>query len=43
MDKAEIFVVIVGTGHEIPEYAEQYISTVQDGSYVWHIYTKGGI
>jgi len=39
----ELLVVIVGTGHEIPKYAEQYISTVQDGSYVWHIYTKGGI
>ena len=44
-DKAskELLVVIVGTGHEIPENAGQYLSTVQDGSYVWHIYIKGGI
>lgn len=39
----ELFVVIVGTGHEIPEHAEQYISTVQDGYYVWHVYIRGGI
>lgn len=35
-------ITVVGTGHEIPEDAGQYFSTIQDGSYVWHFYVKVG-
>lgn len=31
-------VTIVGTGHEVPKDAGGYISTVQMGEFVWHIY-----
>lgn len=35
----EIFqVTIVGTGHSVPTDAGEYLSTVQDGYYVWHVY-----
>lgn len=29
---------IFGTGHPIPEFDVRYISTVQEGGLVWHIY-----
>jgi hypothetical protein len=32
---------IVGTGHEIPEDVQTYLATVQDGSYVWHVFLGG--
>lgn len=39
----EIFqVTIVGTGHSVPTDAGEYLSTVQDGYYVWHVYLRGG-
>ena len=39
----EIFqVTIVGTGHSVPTDAGEYLSTVQDGCYVWHVYLRGG-
>lgn len=35
-------VVIVGTGHNVPAGALQYVGTVQmnDGTLVWHIFLK---
>lgn len=32
--------IIVGTGHQIPEYAGDYFTTIQDGSWVWHVYAS---
>jgi len=37
-----ITVTTVGTGQVIPENVGQYISTIQEGSYVWHFYVKVG-
>lgn len=36
-------VTIVGTGHSVPTGAGEYLSTVQDGYYIWHVYIRGGI
>ena len=33
---------IVGTGHEVPQPA-RFISTVQDGPYVWHVFDLGEV
>ena len=30
-------VYIVGTGHDVPKFGS-YRGTVQDGSFVWHVY-----
>ena len=37
-DKERItrYIYCVGTGDRIPERALQYISTIQEGPYVWH-------
>lgn len=29
---------VVGTGHELPRVDTVYVGTVQDGSFVWHLY-----
>lgn len=29
---------VVGTGHPIPVLGVQYVATVMDGSFVWHVY-----
>lgn len=31
---------VVGTGHELPRQAMDYISTVLDPPFVWHIYLQ---
>lgn len=31
-------VYIVGTGHELPTFAMNYVDTVQVGVFVWHVY-----
>lgn len=36
-------VVIVGTGHEVPDEAiafKTFVDTVQQGGYVWHVYAE---
>lgn len=33
-------VYVVGTGHEVPADAGQYIGTVQMDAYVWHVYAQ---
>jgi len=34
------FFTVIGTGHNIPDFSHglEYIKTVQDGPYVWHIF-----
>lgn len=39
--KLDVCFYVVGTGHEIPEPATNHIGTVQQGAYVWHIFTEG--
>jgi hypothetical protein len=36
--EAKRTIIIVGTGHAVPKYSMRFISTVQDGAYVWHIF-----
>jgi hypothetical protein len=31
---------IVGTGHQIPDESLNFIATVQQGDFVWHIYEQ---
>lgn len=31
---------IVGTGHPVPSSGACYLSTVQMGAFVWHVYTE---
>ena len=31
-------VQIVGTGHEVPDQSYTYLDTVQEQSFVWHVY-----
>lgn len=31
---------VVGTGHELPENEYQYIGTVKDHNFVWHVFVK---
>ncbi len=33
-------IIIVGTGCEVPQDAEEYIGTVQIGQFVWHFFKK---
>ncbi len=33
---------VVGTGHEVPQPA-RFISTVQDGPFVWHVFDLGEV
>ena len=35
-------IIIVGTGHRVPEDAEDFIGTVQVGPFVWHVFTQEG-
>ena len=39
--ESDLGLVIVGTGHPVPDDAVLYITTVQLGGYVWHFYTRG--
>ena len=32
---------VYGTGHDIPDSPGDYIATVQDGSFVWHVFDLG--
>lgn len=32
---------VIGTGHEMPECEVNYIGTVFDGPFVWHVFEKG--
>ncbi len=41
--KGEAKVTIVGTGHEVPPNAGQYVGTVQQGMFVWHIYMQEAV
>lgn len=36
----DVVLTIVGTGHPIPADAGEYLSTVQQGAYVWHFYWR---
>jgi len=33
-------IVIVGTGHPIPEEARQYLGSVKIGYFIWHVYER---
>lgn len=33
--------IIVGTGHRAPPSEFEYLATVQDGRFVWHLYARG--
>jgi hypothetical protein len=35
-----LVITIVGTGREVPKDAGDYLCTVQQGVYVWHVYWK---
>jgi hypothetical protein len=35
-----IRIFIVGTGHPIPADANNYVGTVQDRMFIWHVYTE---
>ncbi len=39
-DRKNLWVYIVGTGHDIPVQATKYVGTVKDGEFMWHIYTN---
>jgi hypothetical protein len=32
------FFIAVGTGHPVPDNTKTYIGTMQDGSFVWHVF-----
>lgn len=32
---------LVGTGHPVSSSAAEYLGTVQDGTFVWHVYLIG--
>jgi hypothetical protein len=32
--------LIVGTGQKVPDDAGDYLATVQDDAYVWHLFAK---
>ncbi len=34
----ERLIVIYGTGHPLPDKVGDYIATVQEGPYVWHVF-----
>lgn len=36
----EVVISVVGTGHPIPPGAVNYLGTVQQGNFVWHIYAS---
>lgn len=36
----EVVISIVGTGHTIPPGAVNYLGTVQQGQFVWHVYAS---
>lgn len=36
----EVVISIVGTGHPIPPGAVNYLGTVQQGPFVWHVYAN---
>jgi hypothetical protein len=42
LSSVPVQVYIYGTGHEISErdLQAQYVSTVQGGGFVWHVFTK---
>lgn len=33
-------IVIAGTGHPMPDLPLRFIDTVQDGSFVWHVFEE---
>jgi hypothetical protein len=33
---------IVGTGHPVPDNAGEYLGTVQELGFVWHVYERRG-
>lgn len=37
---APVRIVVVGTGHALPEQPLHFIATVQDGPYVWHVFRE---
>lgn len=36
----QVVISIVGTGHPIPPGAVNYLGTVQQGQFVWHVYAS---
>lgn len=36
--KMQVGIRIIGTGHPMPDDAEQFLGTVIEGPYVWHFY-----
>lgn len=38
--QTQIQVMCVGTGHEVPPQPFTYVSTIQEGRFVWHWYAK---
>lgn len=39
----EVVITIVGTGHPIPPGAVNYLGTVQQGPFVWHVYASAAM
>lgn len=39
----EVVISIVGTGHPIPPGAVNYLGTVQQGQFVWHVYASAAM
>lgn len=33
--------VVVGTGHPVPDLADEHVASWQQGPFVWHLYTVG--
>lgn len=38
MHKTQRRIIILGTGHDFPNGDHDYIATVQQGEFVWHIF-----
>ena len=36
----KLTLLIIGTGHQVPEAGVEHVGTFMDGPYVWHVYKR---